>query len=77
MTIAASRLDGESVDLMRHGFPAPNYAKDERQTTEVNAWENAAHTNHGWTRYGNRDSSDTGKISEVQRGHPVAEVTSV
>jgi hypothetical protein len=77
MTIAAARLDGEFVDLMRHGFPAPNYAKDERQTTEVNAWENAAHTNHGWTRYGDRDSSDTGKISKVQRRRPVAEVTSV
>jgi hypothetical protein len=69
MTIAATRLDDESVDLMRHGFPAPNYAKDERQTTEVNAWENATHTNHGWTRYGDRDSSDTRKISKVQRGH--------
>jgi hypothetical protein len=33
--------------------------------------------NQGWTRNGDRDSSDTGKISKMQRGYPVAEVTPV
>jgi hypothetical protein len=31
VTIAAARLNGESVDLMRHDFSAPHCAKNERQ----------------------------------------------
>src|ERR1700730_6407613 len=28
-------------------FPVPDCAKEERQTTEMNAWENATHTHRG------------------------------
>jgi hypothetical protein len=39
VTIAAAGLDDESVDFMRHGIPAPDCTKGERQTTHMNAWK--------------------------------------